>query len=85
MSKIALETDWIGLPEAARMLALSWHRAWRLVLTGAIVSRRNGQGRYQVSRASVRRYRASASRRRPQPDRATVALESTQATQRGDQ
>lgn len=51
----------IGLTQAAVMLRVSWHCAWRLVLVGELDGRKDGN-RWLVSRPSVERY-ASKTRR----------------------
>lgn len=44
----------MGLPEAAQRLGVSWHRAWRLALTGALRATRDpASGKWRISRASV--------------------------------
>ncbi len=45
----------IPLSEAALRLGLSWERAWRLVLTGALVGQKH-HGKWTVSQASVDRF-----------------------------
>ena len=50
------------LPEAALTLGLSWHRAYRLVLSRKLESRRVA-GRYLVTRESVERLRGAASKK----------------------
>lgn len=48
------EVEEIALPEAAQRLGISWHRAWRLVLTGSLRATRDpGSGKWLVSRASL--------------------------------
>lgn len=50
----------VPLPIAARELGWPWHRVYRALLTGQLVSERRG-GRWFVTRASVRALqRASA-------------------------
>jgi hypothetical protein len=49
----------VTLPEAALALGISWHRAWRLCLTGELTARQNGR-RYVVTAASVQAYKRKA-------------------------
>ena len=49
----------ISLADAAMRLGISWHRAWRLALTGDLEARREG-GRWYVSVASIEKYAARA-------------------------
>lgn len=45
----------IALSDAAQRLGLSWERAWRLLLSGALTGRKDG-GRWLVSVSSVEHY-----------------------------
>lgn len=46
------QSDRVTLADAAKELGISWHRAWRLALTGELDSHRES-GRWYVSRESV--------------------------------
>ena len=49
----------LTLTDAAKQLGISWHRAWRLALTGDLDAQREG-GRWYVTVASVEKYAARA-------------------------
>ena len=48
-------SEYMPLAEAAKELGISWHRAWRLVLTGRLDAHKNG-GRWLVKIASIESY-----------------------------
>jgi molybdenum-dependent DNA-binding transcriptional regulator ModE len=59
--------DEMPLAEAAKALGISWHRAWRLLLVGALDGRRDRiSGRWLVQRSSVERVKR-ANGERPLP------------------
>lgn len=49
------ETETVPLSRAAHRLRLSWHAAWRLVLTGAIEGEQDDRGRWRVRADDVER------------------------------
>lgn len=52
-----MEGNEIALSEAAHRLGMSWHRAWRLGLTGQLQMRKSDDGRtWLVTAASVERF-----------------------------
>ena len=53
----------MSLPEAAKALGMSWHRAWRLVLMRKLDGHQDGRGRYRVTTASVRAFQKADAER----------------------
>ena len=49
----------LTLPEASRVLQLSWAQTWRLVLRGDLAGRQVN-GRWRIPRDAVRRFKASS-------------------------
>jgi helix-turn-helix protein len=53
--EVRMLSERMSLTDAARLLRVSYHRALRLVLVGALDAERE-DGRWRVSRASVERF-----------------------------
>jgi hypothetical protein len=53
-----MDRDWVPLVRACAQARISYSRVMRLILVGAWEARQLPNGRWQVSRASVRRHAA---------------------------
>lgn len=49
----------MSLPKAARVLGVSWGRAWRLLLTRQLTGTQDTRGRWRVTAESVRECKKS--------------------------